>query len=53
MAVAVDLQGVLTICTHVGLGRAGLSEHAAFGSVEGHLKVIARSKFHKFKTKKL
>ena len=33
--------------TRVGFGRDG---HLwAFGSVKGHLKVIARSKFHKFK----
>ena len=52
MAVTVDLQGILTIhvCTHVGFGRGGpLSEHATFGSVKCHFKVIARSKFHQFK----
>ena len=50
MAVTVNLQGVLTVCTHVwDLAGAGICEHATFGSVKGHLKVIARSKFHKFK----
>ena len=32
---------------------AGHCEHATFRSVKGHLKVIARSKFYKFKLKKL
>ena len=48
MAVTVNLQGVLTICIHVGFGRG---DHASLGSIKGHLKVIARSKFRKFKKK--
>ena len=49
MAVTVDLQGVITICTHVGFGRRGPLDHATFGSGKGHLKVFARLTFYKLK----
>ena len=38
VTVTVDLQGVLTICTHVGF-QQGRCEHVTFASVKCHIKV--------------
>ena len=48
VAVTVDLQSILTIMYIYGI-RQGLCQQAKFGSLKGHLKVIARAKFYKFK----